>query len=502
MPTDYTQQAQIAYLSFLANLDASEQEWVRTCRDYAEGSHPLYLTERMKEFMGLKARNAVYPFAHNLCQLVIDCICERLSVERWEAEDEGDGVENDLATLAAAWWLANGMDTQQDNLYTAAARDGSAYMIVEWDVLAGVPRWYQNEAYDGTQGVAVYTDPNTGAVVFAAKKWQVSDPYTGVNNGRTRMNLFFADRVEKYISAKGANSGVAGTQWEQFWDVESEPWPIPWRGRDGAPLGCAVVPFDMPGGSVLSPVIPIQDMLNKADLDLIAATDTAGFRILWAAGMTPSIDSSTGEEKAVSVGPGHMMRFTDPAGKLGALDPVDPALMIRSCHYWIESAAGITRVPQYLLQMAGADQPSGESLKQQEVGLVARATRAQEVFGAAWQEVMSLSARLYDVYNPPHIPRAIVPAWKEAGLPEQDDVVKQREATTLQAYVQAGLPLESALHELGWDDERIAAAMDAKKKEAEAQQVTLGAAMARAQRDLDQNQPPTPGLGSDVNAVA
>ncbi|MFA4972556.1 MAG: hypothetical protein WC683_08065 [bacterium] len=495
---DYNQQAQIAYLSFLANLDASEQEWVRTCRDYAEGNHPLYITERMKEFMGLKARNTVYPYAHNMCQLVIDCICERLSVEGWEAGNEGDGAENDMAALAPSWWTANGMDTQQDNLYAAAARDASSYIIVDWDAGRGIPGWYQNDKYDGTQGVAVYTDPNTGAVVFAAKKWQVSDPYTGTNNGRTRMNLFFADRVEKYISAQGSNRGVAGTQWEPFQDVGDTVWPIPWRGRDGAPLGCAVVPFDMPGGSVLTPVIPIQDMLNKADLDLIATTDSAGFRILWAAGMTPSIDSSTGEEKAVNVGPGYMMRFTDPAGKLGALDPVDPALMIRSCHYWIESAAGITRVPQYLLQMAGADQPSGESLKQQEVGLVARATRCQEVFGAAWQQVMALSARLYDVYNPPHIPREIAPMWKDASLAEPGGVIRQREAETLQAYVQAGMPLEAALKELGWDDERIAEVMDAKKRESEAQQVTLGAAMARAQRHLDQNQPPTPGLGSDV----
>jgi len=44
-----------------------------------------------------------------------------------------------------------------------------------------------------------------------------------------------------------------------------------------AAAGCAVIGFTNPGGSELAQLMPIQDMLNKSDLDTIAASDAAGF---------------------------------------------------------------------------------------------------------------------------------------------------------------------------------------------------------------------------------
>ena len=81
MPVDYALQARIQYLKWIDQEDASEAEFVRTCRDYAKGEQPTYLTDRQKEFIGLKAKDADYLYAHNMCQLVIDAVTERLSVE-------------------------------------------------------------------------------------------------------------------------------------------------------------------------------------------------------------------------------------------------------------------------------------------------------------------------------------------------------------------------------------------------------------------------------------
>lgn len=501
MPVDYNAQARIAYLSWLSSSDVEEQAWVRTLREYAAGEHPLYITDRMQEFVGLKARDSEHPYAHNLCQLVIDAVTERLEVTGFEAA--GDPPENppanSLSVLAQGWWEANRMDAEQDVIYEAACRDGDTFLIVDWDVRENKPVWYQNDAYDGTQGVALHYDPSTGDALFAAKKWQIYDPYNKAMNGRTRMTLYFPDRVEKYISSIGNNTGIGGSQWEPFYDVQGEAWPIPWLDSAGQPLGIAAIAFENPGGSEISQLVPIQDMLNKADIDLIAATDVAGFRILWASGVPPQTDATTGDEKSITLSPGKMIRLTDPSAKLSSIEPIDPGLLIQSSKYWIESAAGITRTPQYLFQAIGADQPSGESLKQQEIGLVHKCQRRQKVWGNAWEDVIYLSAKLYDMYNAPaHIPAELQTQWEDAAMTESDDVIELRAAQTLQAYVAAGLPLEAGLQRVGWSEEDIEEAMASKQAESERQQVTLGAALARAQRQFDQNTPPTEGVGPNA----
>ena len=78
MPQDFYLATQLAYLQWLASEDAAEIEFVRTVRDYAKGEHPVYLTDRQKEFIGLKSKKTAYLYAHNLCQLIIDSVVERL----------------------------------------------------------------------------------------------------------------------------------------------------------------------------------------------------------------------------------------------------------------------------------------------------------------------------------------------------------------------------------------------------------------------------------------
>jgi hypothetical protein len=167
--------------------------------------------------------------------------------------------------------------------YSQAARD-AAPNIVDWDARQWDAGMVGHAAFDGDSGVRVYTDPSCGALRFAAKRWQVSDPFNRANNGRTRLTLYFQDRIEKYISIKGANKGIGGTIWEQWRDSAAEPWPIPWADAQG-PLGLAVIPFNNPGGSEIEQLIHLQDALNKTDVDMIATTDTAGFRILYASGV-------------------------------------------------------------------------------------------------------------------------------------------------------------------------------------------------------------------------
>jgi len=412
MPIDYTVEARIAYLSWLANEDSAEEAWVRVLRDYADGEHPTYLTDRQEEFIGLKAKDASHLYAHNLCGLVIANVVERMHVNGFQPVDSNDAAGQALAEIAVAWWDANRMDANQDDLHEYACRDAEGYIIVEWDDADMLPRWTINQKFDGTQGVKLYRDPSTNEVLFAAKRWQEYDPFSiGATGGRTRCTVYFDNRVERWISTKDGKPrrvqvrGVefVDTIWEEYRGPNgTDPWPIWWT-EDGTPnsepLGIAVIGFENPGGSEISQMISLQDALNKADLDLLAAEDMAGFRILWAAGLNAVIDTDD-NEKDMTIASGKLVRFQDPNSRLDAIEPVDMPKMIAGSHYWIESIAGVTRTPQYLLRAMGADQPSGESLKEQEVGLEAKCKRKQRVWGNSYEDVMLLSAKLHNRYRP------------------------------------------------------------------------------------------------------
>jgi len=460
MPINYNDEARIAYLKWLAAEDADEEKMIRTVRDYASGRQPSYLTDRQKEFLGLKARNTKYLYAHNLCQLVIDSVVERLRIEEFRPADT-DNPSEAITALIKGWCASNRLDALLDDVHEAACRDGRAYLLVDWN--GQRPRWTINLVFDGTQGIRMIRDASTDGALFAVKTWQVNDILNPVNNGSTRKTLYFPDRVEKYISASDSNPGIAGTRWAPYIDADGEPWPIPWVDAQGQPLGIAAIEFPNPGGSEIEQLLPLQDMLNKSDLDVIAASDASGFRILYVTGAQPKLKTD-GAEESETIGPAKLMRLTDPNAKLGAIDASDPTSIIASSKYWIESLAGISRTPQYLFQALGADQPSGESLKEQEVGLLHKVQRRQTVFGNAWEDVLYLSARLQTLYRPQDAADIgiVDTIWASAEEFVDDIAIQQVEAaaqkTAAEAAIlrqQLGVSQAQILRELGYTDEQI-----------------------------------------------
>jgi hypothetical protein len=468
MPTNWIDEARLAYLRHEAYETAAEQLWVRTLREYAGGEHPTYLTDRQQEFIGLKPRRAKGAttstvshgdklYSHNLCSLVIDTVVERLHVTGFAPADEKDAAAAALAELATQWWDENRMDAGQDELHEAACRDEEAFIIVHWDFDEMRPRWTLNTRSDGTQGMTLHRDPVTNAPTYAAKRWQ--------ENGKTRVTLYFPDRVEKWISGSGGKVNIGGVEtalgFEPYKDMPDEPWPLWWTMNDqqgGDPLGLAVIGFLNPGGSEIAQLLSIQDALNKADIDLLAAQDVSGFRILWAAGWKAQIGSD-GAEEAVTISPAKLIRLADPQAKLDAIEPANLESMIRVSKYWIESAAGVTRTPQYLFEALGADSPSGESLKQREIGLISKVERKQRVFGNAWEDVVALSGRLWAKYRPGDAtpPARLQTQWKSAAIEnekEKMDIAEQK--------IRLGVPAERALMEIGYDPEEAASFVEEK----------------------------------------
>lgn len=434
----------LSYLKALASEDAAEAEAVRSYRAYYDGEHPTYLSDRMKEFLSLTLK---YDFADNYCAPVVDIAAERLAVQAFDGGEEEPGAT--LATRAWEWWTANRMDQRQDELHLAAIKDSEAYLVVDWESVEARPRWTVNNKFDGTRGVKVHRHPDTSEIIYASKRWYEDNPTSPGQTGTPRLTLYFADRVERYR----ANVKAAGGWAPVVSNENGQPvvFPTSWVDKAGQPLGVAVIPFTNPRGSEIQDVIPPQDMLNKTLLDLVAAADVDGFGITYVSGVQKEIDPATGVEREIVLGPGKLIRLSNPQARMGRVAPDDLTRLLSAADFWIGQIAAVSRTPQHLFQRWRSEPPSGESLKQQEIGLLAKTGRKQVIFGNAYEDVIALSIRLANTFGAGKLETArLSTTWRSA---EIRDEKAHLEALGLKKGL--GVPEEQIWREMGYDQGQV-----------------------------------------------
>lgn len=455
--------ARSAYLKLLAEDQSAGAQAVQMYRDFYDGDQGALLTTRLAEFLNVASNTS---FAVNLMGLVVDSLAERLMVNGFSS---GNDVTDDLLN---DWWQANRMDAAQMQVHQAATRDGSAFVIVEWDDRAGRPVFYPNEAWDGDQGVKAHF--SGGRLLFASKRWREEFDEGGELVALRRLNLYFADRVEKYIAIGGDAVGEAG------WTRYGEPWPVAWANpRTGEPLGVPVIPFlnKRTGRSELADAIAPQTALNKAVLDILAAADVEGFGIYTKTGGA-WVDSPL-------VAPGAFWQDTDPAAAFGKLPAGTLATLLEAYWLFCKTVAIVTRRPLSLF-VGYASGESGESLKERESGLVAQAKAATVTFGNAWEDVMHLALRLAAAYGGENAPDDLTisaqwaevevrneaehrmtvredfkaglidkeQAWKEMGISKEDQqAMLRREQTRQAALISQALRMQTQAEEAEDDEE-------------------------------------------------
>jgi hypothetical protein len=457
MPSSVADLFRLTYLTWLDSQESTRQAKYAMFRAYYEGDHDTQLTARIKAFLELSSNQ---DFSLNFCPIVVDALAEKLRVSGFQCE-QGDDVLWD-------WWRKNRMDALQSVVHRAAVRDGDTYLLVEYDDRLGRPRMSYEPAYDGTSGVhVVYSDENRNQPLVAVKYWQQT---TGTGAGSMRRaNLYYPERIEKYLAADGAAA------WTQFDDGSGE-WPIPWVTAKGEPLGIPVFHFRNKdqgysyGESELEDVVPPQNALNKGLIDLLGAADTTGFRVFTVTGDTVA-DGQT-------IAPGTFLWSPNPDARIGAIDGADLTSLLKFKDSLAVDIARITRTPLSYFQVTGQVMAEG-TLKQQESGLVAKAHDRQVVFGNAWEDAMSMARRLANVYGPGGLDEEadISCLWTD---PESRNEKEHLEALALKA--QLGVPEETLWAEMGYD----AAAIDRMQEERQAAQTSgitgLGQALIEQER--------------------
>lgn len=433
-----TYDVKLSFLHWLMTEDNKRQENIRSYREYYDGEHDTMLTDRQRRYLELKTGQE---FNGNYCPIPIDSLAEKLVITGVNAGDVQTPILWD-------WLTQSKIDGLQGIVHTCALRDGDAYLMVEWSDEQQRPVFTEQMACCDGEGVKVhYSEENRKQIAFATKRWPAKQ---GEAAGyKRRLNIYYPDRVEKYVS----NQQVAEGDWLPYQEP-GQPWPLPWVRRDGRPIGVTLSHFRNKeqgynyGDSEISDVIPLQNAYNKTLIDLLAAADTTAFRVFTMVGDNPS---------NIKVSPGSWIYTTRPPGgdngaAIGHIPGEDLTPLIALKDSTAMEIARISRTPLSYFQISG-HVASSETLKEQEAPLVAKAKKRQVYFGNAWEQALRVARVLWNEFGPgPQLDETqpIEIVWAS---PEVRNVKEDLESATMKQAL--GVPKEQIWSELGYTADQI-----------------------------------------------
>ena len=343
-------------------------------RDYYDGEQPI-------RFAGEKLQHA---FGEELAELVcnrvapaIDAVADRLYIQGFTT---ASGAANKVADEI---WRRNGMDRGHGELHIEALTAGDGYLLV-WPDAEGKARMYVQRA----EWIAVDFDyENPGELRVAAKAWALSDK-------RWRLNLYYRDRLEKYITHNAIDDAKVPDDaklYEPFAE-DGEAWPVMYD-----PAWTGTVPIfhfanngrtGEYGKSEVRALMSLQNRLNMTLANLAIAEEFQSYRQRWATGLQPILDPTTG--KAISpftAGAGELWVSTGEATKFGDFEAADLDMFGNTAEGHEIRMARTARIPLYHLLQAGAPE-SGEGLKTAEEPFVKKVLDRMREFGPQHEAAM------------------------------------------------------------------------------------------------------------------
>ena len=375
------------YLNWLHQEDIERWEKVAEYKQWYYGEMGAPLTNRQKEFLNLQSDDEVNA---NYAKLVVDEVSRRLRITGFEPT-VADKAVDDAANKIKLWWRKNAMAAKSVKVHRAAVRDGDSYLVVDWHNKA--PRFTLATAYDGLSGISVRYDANNQYIIYAVHRWSVPR----ANGEIRRMDVYHADRIERFVSEPEKNRG----KWVGY-DEDDQPAVIPWTDGSGKPLGIPIFHFtyqalDTPFGfSALEAIIPIQIAINKAMVDLLAAADTTGFRIYWMIGKT----AKDKDGNPLKISPGIWVSMDDHPNdvSMGTFEPSDIRPLIETWQELKITVAQVTETPMHIFQVQGQSSSEG-SLRQQGVGLAAKIEEAAFSLEFVWENALLFALNLDNVFG-------------------------------------------------------------------------------------------------------
>lgn len=420
-------------------------------RAYADGDHRSDLTAEMQSLLRIGTDATLDAFNDNYMDIIVQTMVDRLNVRAIEADTDAgsewaDGVLD-----------ANRFDGIQQDVHQAAVRDGHTYLMVSYDNDADALVLTPEPAFDGSYGMlSIHNETGSTIPDVAIKVWATT---TASLADTVRLNVYYPDRIEKWVST---GSGGLGR-----FEVEGEAWPAPWVDRAGQPLGVPVVKFaNRPetytdqGRSEIEDAIPLQDALNRTLYSMVMAAELSAFQIRYLFGMKPPAAVTPGMWIYSDV----PLDTSEQALSIGVLPVGDLSQYINMAQWLCGEMGKITRTPSP--EFMGSSDASGEALKQREIGLLGKVRRFQVKGGNAWEDVMHTAHAIQSAYGsakPPAVERFMC-RWADAELRNDavviDNALKVADRVGQREFLRLIAPV------YGWDENKIDQIMTEKAQEA------------------------------------
>jgi hypothetical protein len=435
-------------------------------RDYYDGDQLLsYGTDRFKEDFG----EAFTGLVSNWCEPVVDAVLDKLEVIGVNVP----GAE----TLSKEVWNTlrrNDLDEQQEELHEGVLVESRAYAIVWPDPDLGVRFDWQP-----AQNVRIrYADDDDRTPVWAMKRWVTP-------SGVVRVNLYFADRIEKWQGTSEPSNrsfvpqATPSTGLQPF-IVDGEPWPLPNPFNE-----IPVVEFSNRKGSEIKGVIPQQDAVNYL---LTSAFGAAEYNALRQKVMMTNADEPTGGWSNLPGRIWHLPHPLDSDGKpirsdIGEFSSTDLAPYRSLVEMTLQHIALTTKTPVRMFFQSDrggrGDAPSGDSLRVEDQPLIDKAQSKQKRLGNSWYRVVGLVAKAITGDNTLALPPGEV-VWQDLQADYRsallDDAVKMMELR---------VPYEFIITKLGLNPEEIRLLEELGPEEVKAEPVGFGGEPTSSQPDSD-----------------
>jgi len=464
--------AELAYEQAQSTDELALQKAIELCSEYFDGNQDVKLDERLKSILGDQSSASDPLFRLNVCRTVIRAVSERLSVTSFavtstspqyaQAPLPNATPADDVRLLLAQIWERNKMNARAQVVHEQALARREHFVFVDWDAENAMPRFTLAPRYtspqvggngDGCFMVYENNDADQKAL-YGVKVWTDTETLDGKLKARVRVNLYFPDRVEKYIIKDGKS-------FVPFVDETTRTHVVPWTDAQGNPLGIPLIHFrNANDRSEIWDAIPMQRAINHVLVDLLGASDLTVFRIYRALGFIPTTDGkplNSDMSNKLTIKPASVVGTpkSPSEASFDAIDGADPRPIIELIVALMQWTAAITDTPVSRFQLT-RQVSSAESQKEGTLPLLAKCQARQVNFGTSWSSVMSLALRLWNNFNSTQSfddVLDIFPQWASAEVRDQKVVVE----TVAIERDKLRIPLVAAWKLAGHSDAEIAA---------------------------------------------
>jgi hypothetical protein len=393
-----------------------------TAETYYQGDVPeVFATAKVR-----RAMRSTGDFSRlNYCRPVVEAVNDRLEIARISGDTKAANAKIEEI------WRNNDLDIESVEVHRNALVMGDAYVIA-WPGEDGQMELALNDA---RSTAIVYQRENPRKKAYGVKVW-LADEST------TRMNLYYADRIEKWSA--NTDSISEGTNWTHLENVDNPFGEVPvFHFRTHRPFG-RPEHYD---------AYAAQNAINKLFITNMFTIDYQGAPQRYALAAANDTEASELEDfkeddtareniRSLKSEPGGLW-FMKGITQMGEFKPADSDVFWKPIEELRNTIASTTHTPAHYLSR-GSYNPTGQSLRVAESPLLKKVSDRQISFGQTWREIFRFCLKVEGIVSDAMV------YWKAK---ESLDETERWDVTLKK--INSGLSHRQALREGGYPEDQI-----------------------------------------------